>query len=852
MSDPIPPAKIDFVNIEEEMQRDYIDYSMSVIIGRALPDARDGLKPVNRRILYAMQQGGWSSGRPFVKCARVVGDVMGKYHPHGDSAIYDALVRMAQDFSMRAPLIQSQGNFGSIDGDPAAAYRYTECKLNKLSEELLADIEKDTVDMRRTYDEQNEEPSVLPTRIPNLLVNGSTGIAVGMATNIPPHNLGEVVDAAIHLIDHPESSIRDLMQFVKGPDFPTSGLLVGVNEVIKMYETGRGLLKLRGRATIEQDAKGRETILITEIPYTVNKAMLISRMAELVNEKKIEGISDIRDESSKEGIRVLVEIKRNAMGSVVLNNLYKHTQLEHTFGATLLAIDKNRPKVMNLRELLQCFLDHRFEVVTRRTKFDLAKAEARAHILQGLLKALDHLDEVVKTIRASNSRDEAKDNLIARFDFSEVQALAILEMRLYQLTGLERDKVQAEYDAIQLQIAYFKELLADPAKIYGVIKDDLREIKGAYANPRLSELVPDEGEINFEDLIEDRPCVISITHGGYIKRVPLDTYREQRRGGKGVIGMDTKEEDFVEHVFACSTHDYLLVFTQQGHMYWLKGYAVPEAPRTSRGRAIANLLSIEASEKIASIVRVRDFPEDRFLVFATRTGIAKKTQLSAFKNIRAGGLKAVKIEEGDELIGVRLTNGSDEIMLVTREGMSIRFPESDLRSMGRDTVGVWGIELAGEGDAVVGIEIPRPGATLLVMSENGYGKRTEFAEYRFQSRGGKGVITMQTTEKTGKVVAAHTVDETASIMLISTRGQMIRMPVDGIRMTGRNAQGVRLINLEEGDALVAAAPIDEEEKEVDAPVDNGTAAGLTPPEQAGPAPDNGSPETSGGDPTPTE
>ncbi|MFO1492044.1 MAG: DNA gyrase subunit A [Kiritimatiellia bacterium] len=832
MSDPIIPAKIDFVNIEEEMQRDYIDYSMSVIIGRALPDARDGLKPVNRRILYAMQQGGWSSGRPFVKCARVVGDVMGKYHPHGDSAIYDALVRMAQDFSMRAPLIQSQGNFGSIDGDPAAAYRYTECKLNRLSEELLADIEKDTVDMRRTYDEQNEEPSVLPTRIPNLLVNGSTGIAVGMATNIPPHNLGEVVDAAIHLVDHPESSIRDLMQFVKGPDFPTSGLLVGVNEVIKMYETGRGLLKLRGRATIEQDAKGRETILITEIPYTVNKAMLISRMAELVNEKKIEGISDIRDESSKEGIRVLVEIKRNAMGSVVLNNLYKHTQLEHTFGATLLAIDRNRPKVMNLRELLQCFLDHRFEVVTRRTRFDLAKAEARAHILQGLLKALDHLDEVVKTIRASNSRDEARDNLIARFEFTEVQALAILEMRLYQLTGLEREKVQAEYDAIQAQIAYYKELLADPAKIYGVIKDDLREIKGAYANPRLSELVPDEGEINFEDLIEDRPCVISITHGGYIKRVPLDTYREQRRGGKGVIGMDTKEEDFVEHVFACSTHDYLLVFTQQGHMYWLKGYAVPEAPRTSRGRAIANLLSIEASEKIASIVRVRDFPEDRYLVFATRTGIAKKTQLSAFKNIRAGGLKAVKIEEGDELIGVRLTNGSDEIMLVTREGMSIRFPESDLRSMGRDTVGVWGIELAGEGDAVVGIEIPRPGATLLVMSENGYGKRTEFAEYRFQSRGGKGVITMQTTEKTGKVVAAHTVDDADSIMLISTRGQMIRMPVDGIRMTGRNAQGVRLINLEEGDSLVAAAPIDEEEKEVEVPADS---AGTPPVDPTGPA-----------------
>ena len=852
MSDPIIPAKIDFVNIEEEMQRDYIDYSMSVIIGRALPDARDGLKPVNRRILYAMQQGGWSSGRPFVKCARVVGDVMGKYHPHGDIAIYDALVRMAQEFSMRAPLIQSQGNFGSIDGDPAAAYRYTECKLNRLSEELLADIEKDTVDMRRTYDEQNEEPSVLPTRVPNLLVNGSTGIAVGMATNIPPHNLGEVVDAAVYLIDHPESSIRDLMQFVKGPDFPTSGLLIGVNEVIKMYETGRGLLKLRGRATIEQDAKGRETILITEIPYTVNKAMLISRMAELVNEKKIEGISDIRDESSKEGIRVLVEIKRNAMGSVVLNNLYKHTQLEHTFGATMLAIDKNRPKVMNLRELLQCFLDHRFEVVTRRTKYDLAKAEARAHILQGLLKALDHLDEVVKTIRASNSRDEAKVNLIAKFDFSEVQALAILEMRLYQLTGLERDKVQAEYDAIQLQIAYYNELLADPAKIYGVIKDDLREIKATYATPRRSELMPDEGEINFEDLIEDRPCVISITHGGYIKRVPLETYREQRRGGKGVIGMDTKEEDFVEHVFACSTHDYLLVFTQQGHMYWLKGYAVPEAPRTSRGRAIANLLSIEASEKIASVVRVRDFPEDRFLVFATRTGIAKKTQLSAFKNIRAGGLKAVKIEEGDELIGVRLTNGSDEIMLVTREGMSIRFPESDLRSMGRDTVGVWGIELAGEGDAVVGVEIPRPGATLLVMSEKGYGKRTEFAEYRFQSRGGKGVITMQTTEKTGKVVAAHTVDEADSIMLISSHGQMIRMPVDGIRMTGRNAQGVRLINLDDGDALVAAAPIDEEEKDVEVPADiAGTPPVTASPETEIPA-EKDPPSESGEEPAPAE
>ncbi|MCC5850903.1 MAG: DNA gyrase subunit A [Verrucomicrobia bacterium] len=808
-----PPADhIDLINIEDEMQRDYIDYSMSVIIGRALPDARDGLKPVNRRILFAMKEGGWVHTRPFVKCARVVGEVMGKFHPHGDSAVYDALVRQAQLFSMRYPTIDSQGNFGSIDGDPPAAYRYTECRLNRLAEDLLADIDKNTVDMRLNFDEKLEEPTVLPSRIPHLLANGSTGIAVGMATNIPPHNLDELIDGLVHLIETPECSIRDLMQFIKGPDFPTGAMVRGVNEIIKMYETGRGLIRIRGVADIEEDARGKETIIITELPYTVNKANLVAKVAELVREKRIEGISDVRDESDKDGIRVVIEIKRNAMATIVLNNLYKQTFLENTFGAIMLAIDHGRPKVMNLKEMLKAFLDHRFEVVTRRTQFDLAKAEARAHILEGLLIAMDNMDEVVRIIRAASNRDEARSGLIARFGFSEIQANAILEMRLYQLTGLERDKVQGEYDEIQERIAYLKSLLADPALIYGVIKDDLIEMKRVYGNPRRTEITADDSEINFEDLIEDRPSVITISHQGYIKRVPADTYREQRRGGRGIRAMSTKEEDFVENIFFASTHDILLCFTEKGRVFWKKVYEIPESPRGSKGKAIINLLDLQENEKITAFIRIREFNEDENLVFVTRKGVAKKTNLAAFKNVRTNGIKAIAIDEDDLLINVKLTNGNDELMITTSGGMTIRFSESQLRSQGRATRGVRGIRLR-EGQHVVSCTVADPEETLMVVCENGYGKRSPISEYREIKRGGLGVRTIVVNERNGEVVTAFTVNENHALMLITERGVVIRMKVEDLRPMGRNTQGLRLVRLDESDRLVAAIPVEREPDE---------------------------------------
>ncbi len=816
---PTPPAPadhIDLINIEEEMQRDYIDYSMSVIIGRALPDARDGLKPVNRRILYAMKEGGWVHTRPFVKCARVVGEVMGKFHPHGDSAVYDALVRQAQLFSMRYPTIDSQGNFGSIDGDPAAAYRYTECRLNRLAEDLLADIDKETVDMRLNFDEKLEEPTVLPARIPNLLANGSTGIAVGMATNIPPHNLDELIDGLVHLIDNPHCSIRDLMQYIKGPDFPTGALIRGVNEIIKMYETGRGLVRIRGRAEIIEDARGKETIIITELPYTVNKANLVMKVAELVREKRIEGISDVRDESDKEGIRVVIEIKRNAMASIVLNNLYKQTYLENTFGVIMLAIDHGRPKVMNLKEMLKAFLDHRFEVITRRTQFELAKAEARAHILEGLLIAMDNMDEVVRIIRAASTRDEARAGLIERFAFSVIQANAILEMRLYQLTGLERDKVQSEYDEIQERIAYLKSLLADAKLIYGVIKDDLIEMKRIYGNPRRTEITADDSEINFEDLIEDRPSVITISHQGYIKRVPADTYKEQRRGGRGIRAMSTKEEDFVENIFFASTHDILLCFTEQGRVFWKKVYDIPESPRTSKGKAIINLLNLQEDEKITAFMRIREFSEEQHVVFTTQSGTTKKTNLAKFKNVRANGIKAINIDEGDQLISVKLTNGNDELMVTTSGGMTVRFNESQLRDMGRTARGVRGIRLK-EGQKVVSCTVADPEECLMVICENGYGKRSPISEYRETKRGGLGVRTIMVNERNGDVVTAFTVNDNHALMLITERGVVIRMKVEDLRPMGRSTQGVRLVRLDEGDTLVAAIPVerepDEEEEE---------------------------------------
>ena len=810
------PDRIERINIEEEMQKAYIDYSMSVIVGRALPDARDGLKPGNRRILFAMRERGWTHAKAFVKCAKVVGEVIGNYHPHGDAAVYDTLVRMAQDFSMRYLLIKGQGNFGSIDGDPAAAYRYTECKLGRLAEELLADIDKDTVEMQKNFDESLDEPTVLPARIPNLLVNGSTGIAVGMATNIPPHHLGEIIDGTIHLIDHPEATVADLMQFVKGPDFPTGGTLCGLAPIREMYETGRGHLRLRGKAAVEPWKADRERIIITEIPYAVNKAALIEKIAELVHEKKIEDISDLRDETDKDGIRVVVELKRGAIGQVVLNNLFKQTQLGGTFGAILLAIDHGRPRVMNLKDLLKCFIDHRFEVLTRRTKFELREAEARAHILEGLLKALDNLDEVVRIIRAAPNRDVARVQLMGRFGFSELQANAILDMRLYQLTGLERDKLEAEYKALQERIAYLKELLADDRKLFGVLKDDLLAIRKEYADERRTEIVADEGDIDIKDLVADEDCVISLSHAGYVKRTPTSVYREQKRGGKGVVGMDTKDEDYVEHVFNCSAHDWMLFFTEQGRMYFKMAYEIPEGARDSRGKALVNLLDMQGAEKIAAIIPVRGFDADKHLFFATERGTVKKTALDAYQNVRASGIIAINIEAGDRLIGVVLTGGRDDLLLVTRKGMGIRFHEADARPMGRATGGVRGITLEA-GDAVEGVEVVHEDAMLLTVTENGYGKRTPFAEYRVQRRGGKGLIANELTEKTGDLVTALSVHESDAIMIVTKMGTMIRMPVDGVRVTGRSAQGVKLIDLDDEDVVMSATPVEPEENGGPAP-----------------------------------
>jgi len=804
--------RIDPINIEDEMQRAYIDYSMSVIVGRALPDARDGLKPANRRILYAMRERGWTRSKAFVKCAKVVGEVIGNYHPHGDSAVYDTMVRMAQDFSVRYLLIDGQGNFGSIDGDPAAAYRYTECRLHRLAEEMLADIDKNTVDVRPNFDESLTEPVVLPARAPGLLVNGSTGIAVGMATNIPPHNLGELVDALVLMIDNPEASVADLMQHVQGPDFPTGGIVCGFGPIQSMYESGRGLIKVRGRAIIETDKNEKERIIITEIPYAVNKATLITKMAELVHTKKLEGISDLRDESDKDGIRIVIDIKRGALPRVILNNIYKQTPLESTFGAIMLAIDHGRPRIMNLKELLQCFLFHRFEVITRRTQFDLAKAEARAHILEGLKIALDHLDEVVKTIRESKNRDGAREALMQKFKLSELQANAILEMRLYQITGLERDKVEKEYLEVIKKINYLRDLLASESKLYGVIREDLLDLKNTYADPRRTEIVPDEGEINIEDLIADKGCVITISHTGYIKRVPVDTYREQRRGGKGVVGMGTKDEDYVEHVFTASTHDYILFFTEKGRVYWKKVYDIPETGRAARGKAIVNLLDVSSDEKIAAMIRVREFTDTEHLIMATRKGVVKKTNLSAYGRPRAGGIIAITIDDDDQLIEVKQTQGDNDVMLVTRKGMSIRFGEDQLRDQGRATRGVRGIRLSSKDDEVKAMEIADPHATLLAISENGYGKRTAFSEYPIQKRGGKGVITIRATERNGLVVAAHSVRDEDAMMLVTEKGQMIRMPVSDLRTISRNTQGVRLIDLSKKDQLVSATPVEPEDE----------------------------------------
>ena len=809
-----PPSYTGDIKIDEEMRASYIDYSMSVIVGRALPDARDGLKPVHRRVLFAMRDLNNIHNRPYKKSARIVGDVIGKYHPHGDRAVYDTMVRMAQDFSLRYLLVDGQGNFGSVDGDPPAAMRYTEVRMHRLAEELLLDIDKDTVDFGPNYDGQNTEPLVLPSKIPNLLLNGSTGIAVGMATNIPPHNLNELVSAIELYVDNPDCTIAELMEHMKGPDFPTGGIICGTKPITSMYETGRGQMRLRGRAYIEEGKHGKETILITELPYIVNKANLITNIAKLVQAKSLEGISDIRDESNKDGMRIVIELKRGVIPKVILNNLYKHTQLQTTFGAILLALDHGKPKVMNLKELLHCFVQHRFEVITRRTQYELRKAEARAHVLEGLKIALDNLDAVVKTIRAAKNRDEARTNLIKKFGLTDIQANAILDMRLYQLTGLEREKLEDEYLELIKRISYLKDLLANEHKIYDLIKAELEDMKEKHGDRRRTDIAPDQGDMNMEDLVADRGCIITISHTGYIKRVPIDTYKAQRRGGKGVAGMATKEEDFVEHLFVASTHDYILFFTTSGRVYWEKVYEIPEASRTSKGKAIVNLLNIRGDEKIAAMIRVREFSEDQHLVMATTRGVVKKTNLSAFKNPRSDGIIAINIDEGDTLMGVEPTNGTDDVMLATHNGKSIRFSETKLRDQGRATRGVRGMTLAKD-DLVEGLEIVNPNATLLVCTENGYGKRTAFDEYRLQGRGGQGIITIRTSERNGKVVGAHVVTDDDSLMMITANGKMVRMAVSDVRVIGRATQGVRLINLDKGDKLVSASRFQPDDKEID-------------------------------------
>ena len=801
------------INIEDEIRQSYMDYAMSVIIGRALPDARDGLKPVHHRVLYAMYDLGNDWNRAYKKSARVVGDVIGKYHPHGDVAVYDTIVRMAQDFSMRYPLVDGQGNFGSVDGDPPAAMRYTEIRMARIAGELLADLDKETVDFVPNYDETLKEPVVLPARIPNLLVNGSSGIAVGMATNIPPHNLGEIVDALVALIERPDITIAELMQHVPGPDFPTAGFIHGRSAIRDAYHTGKGILQLRARAGTETDKRtGRTAIIVKEIPYQVNKARLIERIAELVNDKKIDGISDLRDESDRDGMRIVIELKRDANADIVLNQLYKLTPMQESFGVIMLAIVDNRPKLLTLKDALQVFLGHRKEVVTRRTVFELRKAEERLHILDGLKIALDHLDAVIRLIRAAKDPATAKAGLVQQFQLSELQAQAILDMRLQRLTGLERDKIIEEHTATLQQIARYKEILGDEREVYKIIVAELHEVKKLHADERRTEIVDESTDISIEDMIVEEDMAVTISHEGYIKRNAATLYRAQRRGGRGKVGATTKEEDFVEHLFVASTHSYILFFTTTGQVYWLKVHELPQAGRAARGKAIVNLLNLEKDEKISAFLPVREFQEDRYIIFATKNGTVKKTDLMAYANPRKAGIIAISLDPGDEVIGVRLTDGQQEIILSTREGQAIRFKEADVRPMGRGAGGVRGISLD-EGDSVVGVDVVSPGATLLAVAERGYGKRTEMDEYRLTRRGGKGIITMKTTDKTGLVIGVRMVTDDDDIMLVTDGGKVIRTPARGISIISRNTQGVRLIDLAEGEKVVGVARLAEKEEE---------------------------------------
>ena len=810
------------VNIEEEMSRDYIDYSMSVIVGRALPDVRDGLKPVHRRCLFAMHELHNSWNTKHVKSARVVGEVIGKYHPHGDSSVYDTIVRMAQPFSLRVPLVDGHGNFGSIDGDGAAAMRYTEVRMQRVTEELLGDLEKDTVDMVPNYDETLEEPTVLPAKLPNLLLNGSSGIAVGMATNIPPHNLGELCDGIDYYVQHREEcTIDELMQFVKGPDFPTGAQICGYNGINAMYKLGRGQLTVRGKAEVVTEKNGRERIIITEIPYGVNKTEMIKHMATLVKDKVIAGISDIRDES-KDDIRIVVEVKRDAMGEVVLNHLYKHTALQSTFGAIMLAIVGGRPKILNLKEFFACYVDHRFEVITRRTRFELAKAKARKHIVDGLLLAIDNLDEVVRIIRSSSNREEAKTALQGRFGFSDLQVNAILEMRLYQLTGLERDTLTDEWAKLLAAIAEFEAILADPEKVYAIIREDLADLKARYCakddSHRRTEIVADVNEVSVKDLIPDEPCVITLSNRGYVKRVPLTEYREQKRGGHGVRGAQVKEEDFIRLVFVAETHDELMFFTNTGRLFLKGAYEIPEAGKAGFGRPLINLLNLQEGEQVLQLLPIRSFEGDVDVFFATRNGTVKKTLLGDYQNVNRAGIRAVNIEEGDELCDVRLVKPDDDVIMLTRNGRAMRFAASEVRRMGRTATGVRGIRLL-EGDRVVSFDVVDDEKTLFIATENGFGKRCEFKDFTRHGRGGQGMIGIKGADRNGAVVAAHAVSDGESVISITSDQQMVRSPVAQFSVQGRMAQGVKLVRLSQGASLVSVSVCEgssEEENAADA------------------------------------
>ena len=815
------------VTIEDEMRLSYLDYAMSVIVGRALPDVRDGLKPVHRRILYGMNQMGLAHNRAYRKSAKIVGEIMGNYHPHGDSAIYDTLVRMAQDFNLRYTLVDGQGNYGSVDGDPPAAMRYTEARLMKLAGEMLADIDRETVDFGPTYDESDVEPLVLPAKVPNLLINGAGGIAVGYATNIPTHNLGEVVTALLRVLDDPDVSIAQLMESLPGPDFPTAGFIYGTQGIKDAYETGRGLLTLRAKTHVEVDEKrDRESLIVTEIPYQVNKAKLLEKIADLVHEKRVEGIADIRDESDRDGIRVVIELKKGEMAPVILNQLYKHTSLQNTFGVIMLALVNNRPEILNLKQILVAFLEHRREVVIRRSAYELRKAEERAHVLEGLKIAIEQLDDVIALIRQAASPDEAKTNLTQRFPLSDVQAQAILDMRLQRLTQLEQHKLSQEYEELQAKIASLQAILGSEDLVKQIIKDELIHLKDAYQDDRRTRIIPQEAEINVEDLIADEEMAVSISHVGYIKRGPVSDYRAQHRGGKGKIGMGVKDEDFVETILTASTHDFILFFTDAGKVYWLKVHEIPEAGRTSKGKAMVNLLALGPEERVTATLPVREFSDTSYVVMATRTGYIKKTPLSAYSNPRQGGIIALSLEDEDKLIGVEITNGQSEVILGTRTGLVIRFREQDVRSVGRTARGVRGMRLAGT-NHVIGMAVIQPDvdASILTVTERGFGKRTLATEYRTQGRGGRGVISIKVTDKNGLAVSFHQVKESDEIMIMTAEGKILRTKVDALRDIGRNAQGVRLIDMDDTDRVVSVAKLAES---ADAEEDNGpNVAGTT-------------------------